>query len=172
MKKLVFTYGLIAGVIAGALMALTFPLMHKGIFNMENSMLVGYATMIIALSLIFFAVKNYRDRLNNGSVSFGKALSIGLLITLIAAVMYALAWEVSLKTVAKDFVDTWSEFYLNQAVESGADETKIAAVKKEMDDFRIMYANPVIRFPMTMMEILPVGLLISLISAIALRKKG
>lgn len=171
MKKLVLTYGLIAGVIAGLLMALTFPLMHNGVFNMENGMLVGYSTMIIALSLIFFAVKNYRDKLNNGTVSFGKALSIGLLITLIAAVIYALAWEISLKTVAKDFVDTWSEYYLNQAIEGGADENRIAEVKKEMDDFRVMYANPIIRFPMTMMEILPVGILLSLLSALLLKKK-
>jgi hypothetical protein len=35
-----------------------------------------------------------------------------------------------------------------------------------------MYENPFIRFPMTLMEIAPVGILISLISAGLLRMKG
>ena len=172
MKKIVLVYGLLAGVILGILMFCTFPLWDRGIVTMDNAMIAGYVTMIISLSLIFFAVKNFRDRHNKGEVSFGKAFTIGMLMTLVAGVIYAIAWEIALKTVANNFVDMMSDHYIKTAVESGADETKLAQVKKEMDDFKIMYANPVIRFPMTMMEILPVGLLFSVISGLILRKKS
>lgn len=171
MKKIVLTYGLLSGAISGLLMACTMPLWKNGIITMDNGMVFGYATMIVALSLIFFAVKNFRDRHNAGVVSFGKALGIGLLITLIAAVGYAVAWEISLKTVASDFMSMYSDGYLQQAIDSGADEKRLTEVKKEIEDFKVMYANPLIRFPMTMMEIIPVGVLISLISALVLRKK-
>ncbi|MBX7051783.1 MAG: DUF4199 domain-containing protein [Flavobacteriales bacterium] len=171
MKKVVLVYSLLSGVILAILMFCTFPLWDSGVVTMDNSMVVGYITMIVSLSLIFFAVKNFRDRHQEGVISFGKAFSIGLLITLLAGVIYAIAWEIALKTVATNFVDMMTEHYLKTAIDSGADEAKIAQVKLEMDEFKVMYANPVIRFPMTMLEILPVGLLFSAISGLILRKK-
>ena len=45
----------------------------------------------------------------------------------------------------------------------------VAAVTAQMDEFRRQYANPFFRLPMTFVEIFPVGVLISLISAGLLR---
>lgn len=40
------------------------------------------------------------------------------------------AWEISLKTVAFDFMSMYSDGYLQQAIDSGADERLMEAKKK------------------------------------------
>ncbi len=73
MKKIVITYGLIAGVILGAMFFVTAPLYDKGIVNFDNGMLIGYTTMVVALSLVFFGVKSYRDNQKNGAITSVRA---------------------------------------------------------------------------------------------------
>jgi hypothetical protein len=127
--------------------------------------------MVVALSLIFFGIKSFRDNHLNGIISFGKGVTIGLLITLIASIIYATSWEVTLKTMKGDFVTQFTEKAIEKATKNGGDEKAIANVKKQMDKFAAMYKNPFIRFSMTLMEIAPVGILISLLSAALLRRK-
>ena len=91
MKRIILIYGLLAGTIVGSMFFITMPLYEKGILTMENGELVGYSTMIVALSLIFFGVKSYRDNHLDGAITFGNALKVGLLITLIASLIYAIA---------------------------------------------------------------------------------
>jgi hypothetical protein len=171
MKKIVLTYGLIAGAIVGGLMFATWPLHEDGTINADNGMLVGYTTMVIALSLVFFGVKSYRDRHLNGAITFGKALSLGLLISLVAAVTYALSWEVMYHTVASNFAQMIADNQMEVLQREGASAEAMATAKKEMEEFAVMYDNLAVRFGFTLLEILPVGILISLVSAALLRKK-
>jgi len=171
MRKIVFAYGLIAGLIVAGLMWATWPLHENNMLDMANGMLIGYTTMVIALSLVFFGVKSYRDQHLKGSITFGKALATGLLITLVATILYASSWEVLFNTVANDFVEVYSDSYIKKLQAEGAAMQTIEEAKKEMASFATMYANPALRFLITMTEILPVGVLISLISAALLRKK-
>lgn len=171
MKKIILTYGLIAGAIVAGLMLITLPLWQNGTLNFDNGEIVGYTTMVIALSMIFFGVKSYRDNYNNGTITFGKAFKIGVLIALIAAVMYGLAWEVSYATVMADFPQKMQEHYFSEMKESGASKEELEKAKQQFATFAEYYRNPIVRFPLTLMEILPVGILISLISAALLRRK-
>ena len=127
--------------------------------------------MVVALSLIFFGIKSFRDNHLNGSISFGKGVTVGLLITLIASLMYATSWEITLKTMKGDFIKQMEVKAIEKAKEKGSDEQAIEKIKKQMEDFALMYKNPFIRFSITIMEIAPVGILISLLSATLLRKK-
>lgn len=171
MKKVVLVYGGIAGLIVGGLMMATWPLHEQGVINMDNGMLVGYTTMVIALSLIFFGVKSYRDQQLKGAITFGRALVLGLLITLVASILYAFSWEILYNTMAGDFMQTWTNHQVEKMIEEGATEQAVEAKKKEMADMSLMYQNPIIRFGFTLTEILPVGVLISLVCAALLRKK-
>jgi hypothetical protein len=171
MKKIIITYGLIGGAIVSGLMLISQPLMEKGVINFDNGMLVGYASMVIALSMIFFGVKTYRDQHLNGSISFWTAFKIGIWITVLASLMYAITWEGYYNLVAPDFTEKYTAHYIGKMEKQGATAGEIEAMKKEMADFNVMYKNLFIRFPMTLMEILPVGLIVTLISAAVLRKK-
>ena len=88
MKKIVIIYGFIAGLIVGGLMLLNMPLWESGVINFDNGELIGYTTMVIALSMVFFGIKSFRDNYNGGAVTFWNAFRVGILITLIASVMY------------------------------------------------------------------------------------
>lgn len=171
MKKIVLIYGLIAGVIVGAMMMITMPLYESGTLKLENGEWLGYTTMVIALSMVFFGMKSYRDNHLGGSITFGNALKVGLLITLIAALIYAFSWEITRLNMKGDFMTLYGEKQIEKMKIEGATEAALIEAKKKMDDFGLMYKNPFIRFGITLMEIAPVGILISLLSAGLLRKK-
>jgi hypothetical protein len=171
MKKVIITYGLISGVIVSAMLVITQPLFRNGTLNIDNGVYVGFTTMIIALSLIFFGIKTFRDQHLQGSITFGKAFTTGILIALTASVMYAITWEFYYNLVAPDFLEWYQQCQLDKLVKDGASETKLAEAKVEMEEMSELYKNPVFRFGFTLIEIFPVGLIITLISAGILRKK-
>ncbi len=171
MKKIVLIYGLIAGAIVGGMLLITMPLYEKGTLKIENGEWLGYTTMVVALSLVFFGVKSYRDNHSGGSISFGSGLKVGLLITLIASLMYALSWEITYANMKGDFMKMMGKKYVEKMKAEGATEVTLAEAKMKMDDYSTMYKNPIIRFAITLMEIAPVGIIISLLSAALLRKK-
>ena len=50
-------------------------------------------------------------------------------------------------------------------------QAEIAAEKANMDNWMEKYKNPLYRIPMTLMEIFPLGLIVSVISALMLKRK-
>lgn len=172
MGKVIITFGLIAGLIVGSMFFITNPIQEDGSFN--GGMIVGFTTMIIALSTIFFAVKVYRDKYQSGVIKFGKAFLIGIGVTAIATIMYSAAWEAYLSTTKlgpMGFINAYNE----QMVQSLKDNNASAEeLQKVIDDgvwMAEVYKAPVKRFFLTMIEIFPVGVLISLISALILKRK-
>ena len=121
--------------------------------------------------MIFFGIKSYRDVQRNGVITFTEGLKVGLLIALIAAVCYAITWEFYFAYDGGAFMASYSEYYQNKLVTEGASEADIAKARTEMEKWSEMYKNPAVRFTMTLAEILPVGILISLFSSIVLRRK-
>ena len=76
MKKAVLVFGLIAGLIVATMMLISVDhCVTTGDF--EKGMIYGYTGMLVAFSMIFVGIKNYRDRYNHGIVSFGKAFKVG-----------------------------------------------------------------------------------------------
>lgn len=171
MKKIVIIYGLIAGLIVGGLMLLTMPLWKSGVLNFDNGELVGYTTMVVALSMVFFGIKSFRDNYSGGTVTFWNAFRVGILITLVASVMYALAWEISYANMGEEFVQKMTNHYFDELKAGGASEQELQKAKEDWASFSEMYKNPIIRFGVTLTEIFPVGLIITLLSAGLLRNK-
>ncbi|QHV94527.1 DUF4199 domain-containing protein [Spirosoma endbachense] len=171
MKRIVLIYGLIAGTIVGGMFAVTAPLWQNGTITFDNGMWVGYATMVIALSLIFFGIKSYRDNHSGGAISFGTAFKVGILIALIASLLYCIAWEICYNTLYPNFMEMAAQYKQATMKNSGATAQEIAKTMAEFQESAESYKNPLVRFAFTLMEIFPVGVVISLISAALLRKK-
>ncbi|MBK8341587.1 MAG: DUF4199 domain-containing protein [Flavobacteriales bacterium] len=106
MKRIVLTYGIIGGIIVSAMMWLT---LGSGKHDFDNGMWIGYTTMVIALSTIFFAVKGYRDKHLGGSITFGKAFLMGLYITLVVSTLYVASWMVLSATSKQDYMEQYYE---------------------------------------------------------------
>jgi len=171
MKKVVITYGLIAGAVVSAFMAVSMISQKDHLENMgTGSMIIGYLGMLISFTFIFVAVKNYRDKQNGGIVSFGKAFSIGLLISLIASVMYVITWSLVYKYHMPDFMENYSAKMIANAkntLSGTALEKEIASI----NNAKALYASPFGFVLFTLAEIFPVGLLVSLIVALVLKRK-
>jgi cytoskeletal protein RodZ len=172
MKRIVLTYGLIAGVIVGSMILITMPMYQSGTLNFDNGELLGYTTMTIALSLIFFGIKTHRDKNLSGEISFWKATQVGLLIMLVAGVVYALSWEVSYRNIGEEFTAKMTQHYIDEMKEDGATEQELAEAKARWESFGEMYKNPIVRFGVTVMEITPVGVILTLLSAALLSRRN
>lgn len=172
MKKIILVYGTIAGIILGGMLFVTAPLFDNGTLNYNNGMYVGYATMVVSLSLVFFGVKSYRDNQQKGVITFGRAFKVGILITLLASVFYALSWEVAYHTVSKDFTEKINGYYEEELKKEITDEAKLQEqLESSRKTMELYDRNPIVRFGFTLIEVLPVGLVITLLSAALLRKK-
>ena len=169
MRKIVLTFGLIAGAILSAMMLITLPF-HDEI-GFDNSAIVGYTTMVLAFLMVFAGVKSYRDNVAGGSVTFGRAFMVGLMITAVATVCYVATWELVYHKFAPDYLDKYAAYSIEKASKSGATDAQIAAKTKEMAEFKEMYKNPLINIAFTFLEPLPVGLLFTLVAAGVLSRK-
>jgi len=170
MTRIVIVFGLISGAIAGALMWLLMTFVQSDTINLDNAVFVGYATMIIALTLVFFGIKSYRDN-NGGRITFLKGLQIGILISLISAVCYAVSWEIYYPKVGDEFMQKYTAHYLDGMKRDGASEAEIETARVESEKFMEMYKNLPVRFAFSMIEIMPVGIIVTLVSAALLRRR-
>ena len=144
----------------------------EGNIDFERSMLIGYASMLIAFSMVFVGIKNYRDKYNDGLITFGKAFKIGFYIVLIASTIYVVSWLIDYFFFIPDFGDKYAAHMLEQLKASGASTAEIEKQTAEMAKFSQMYKNPFFNAMMTYMEILPVGLIVTLISSLILKRKS
>lgn len=162
MKKIVWTFGLIAGAIVSLLLA---SMMFNQNMNMDYGEILGYTTMIIAFSTIFIGIKNFRDKHQDGKIKFGTAFKIGLYISLIASTMYVASWVLINNNSDIDFTAQYSQHMIKKMEAENSSQEEIEAMKKEMEEWVKIYENPFVMIAITYTEILPVGLLVSLISA-------
>lgn len=172
MKKVVLIFGLIAGIIAASMFIITLPFMLKG--QMKGSEAIGWTTNILGLSCVFFGIKAYRDKYMGGVIKFGKAFLVGLYISLVASIIYAAGWELSLAVhniSGMDFMAYWAQTQAEAKFGANGSAEAVAAFKQTQLEGMQWYANPFLRFIASMTELFPVGLLIALISAALLKRK-
>ena len=170
MKKIVLTFGLISGVIMSALMTAVIVFAHQT--DPGRGMLIGYTIMVLSFLLVFFGIRSYRENVGNGYISFGRALAVGFLIMLISCVCYVITWEV----VYHKFMPDFGEKYLAQSIErvraSGKSPQEIENEIENMRSMMQLYnSNILFNIAFTLLEPLPPGLVMTLISALILRKR-
>lgn len=175
MKKNVFLYGAISGSIISTFMGVSMAVMGCSGADMEAgnmSMIVGFGAMIAAFSFVFIGIKNFRDKHNGGQITFMKGLTIGLLISFIASTMYVITWAVEFHYFMPDFMDKYSSIQIKQLNASGLKGIELEQAIQKIESLNVSYkTNPLVFAAYTYMEIFPVGILISLVSAFILRKK-
>ena len=170
MKKVVMTFGLIGGVISSVLMLSTLPFEDK--IGLEGGLILGYTTIVASFLLVYFGIRSYRNNAGGGKISFGRGFAVGILITLITCVFYVATWEVVFHYFMPDFMTKYTAREIAKFKATGAPEAAVQAKAAELEKAADSYNNPAVRVPETFMEPFPVGLLITLLSAAVLRKKG
>lgn len=170
MKKTVLTFGIISGLILAAMMIATLPFLHK--VSEDKGLIIGYTTMVLAGLLVFFGIRSYRENVSGGKLTFGRAFAVGILISLISCCFYVGTWEIIYFRFMPDFAEKYATLMVERAKASGASEEKIAKTTREAQDFVRNYHNPAYNVGMTFLEIFPVFLGITLLSAAVLRRRS
>ena len=164
MNNIIVKNGLFGSIIVSAL--LVFVTMYmKANPEKEVSMMIGFAVMILAFFFVAWGIKQQRDA-NNGLITFGKAFLTGFWITLIISTIYVLVWLI----ILYNFFPNFAEHYTDMAI-AKASPDELTKVTEEMNSFKEMYKNPIMVILFTYMEILPLGIVFSLVSALILKKK-
>lgn len=170
MKRTIFLFGLIVGTILSINMLYMVNMCYSN-EDFESSEVLGYTAMIVVFSLIFFGIRNYRNKQSGGYITFGKAFKIGALIALVGSTMYVVTWLFDYYLFVPDFMEKYSAHVLKEATREGATAAELAAKADEMEQFKEWYKSPALVILLTFLEVLPMGLLIALISALALKRK-
>jgi uncharacterized protein DUF4199 len=169
MKKTVLTFGLISGLIISVLMGGSLLLADK--IGIGHSMALGYTIMVASFLLIYFGIRSYRDNTLAGQISFGRAFACGILITLVTTVCYVAMWEVLYFNFMPHFMDSYFAAQIHKVQSAGLDPATTAAQVAAIQRSQQLYQNPLVNMAYTFIEPLPVGLIITVISAALLRRK-
>ena len=166
MGRIISVYGLIGGVIVVVGMQLGINLLHD---HGSLGMVVGYLTMLVALTMVFVGMKRYRDTERGGVIRFWPAFGVGLGIATVAGLCYVAGWEAYMYATNYTFMDVYTKQVLAAKLAEGASASELARLRSEMATMTTQYANPLFRMPMTFAEIAPVGVVVALVSAAILR---
>jgi hypothetical protein len=168
-RRIILTFGCLSGLVSAAMMWATLPFIDA--IGFDAGTVVGYTSIVISFLFVFFGVRAYREGLEGAPLTFGNAFGVGLLITLISCVFYVVSWQIMYYSFMPDFGDKYSAYVLDQLHTSGASQTAIDAKTRELADFKALLANPLVHIAFSFIEPFPVGLLMTLIAAVAFRTR-
>lgn len=173
MKKIVLTFGLISGLILSILMGSSMLFANKfGSGHSMVAMALGYTMMVASFLLVYFGIRSYRDNVLGGQISFGRAFSCGILIALITCVCYVVMWEFLYFNFMPHAMDSYFAAQIHKVQSAGLDPATTAARVAAIQRSQQLYQNPFVNMAYTFMEPLPVGILMTLLSAAILRRKS
>jgi len=170
MKKVVLTFGLISGAISAAMLLATVPFADK--IGWDKGEILGYTTIVLSALMVFFGVRSYRENVGGGRLTFGRGFAVGILITLISSACYVGTWEIVYYKLMPGFAEKYAAHMVERAKASGASQQKMEATERKAEQFKQMYDNPAINVALTFMEVFPIGLAVTLVSAGILRKRA
>ena len=168
MKNIILKYGIISGSIVILVMIIGF------IFADTDSVALtqwfGYLIMIVALSMIFIGIKEYKKK-QSGQINFATAFKVGLGISVVAAIMYVIGWEIYFSINDEQFISDYMQKTNDSQIEAGVSGDELEKYKQEMAQSFEAYRSFPYRIGITFLEIFPVALLITIVSAFILKNK-
>ncbi|MFD2566982.1 DUF4199 domain-containing protein [Pseudotenacibaculum haliotis] len=168
MKKTVLRYGSYGGITLAVLFVLGLYIGQGLDYSVRE--VIGYTTMILSLSFIFFAIKHQRDKENEGIISFGSSLKIGVLISLIVALVFGVINLVYVEIINPEFT---AEYYAHmvEKYRNSLSEVDFQAKLKELEAQKELFSSTFMSTLIMFMTVFVLGFIISLISALFLQRK-
>lgn len=169
MRKIVLTFGLISGAISSLMIVVTVAFGDK--IGFDRGAVIGYTSIVLSFLMVFFGIRTYRDNIGDGEITFLKAFAVGLSITLISCIFYVVTWEVIYYNFIPGFWDAYGAHLVEKLTASGASPAAIQAKLEQVKKYKELYRNPLFNAALTFIDPFPIGLGMTLISALVLRRK-
>lgn len=167
MKKIVIKYGSIASLIVVGAPVIFMVIVGMGPESFDLGAIVGYTSMIVAMALVYFAMRHFRDNQNEGTMSFFQGMQIGLLISAMGGVAWGIYNLVFVKFIMPDF---YEQYYAHQSGQTIGTPEFQQGFTQMMDQMGFWYTD----FGGTLLMFLTVfliGFVISLISSLILQRR-
>ncbi len=173
MKNVIWKYGLRAAFILIILDAMLVWFTQNGYVSMGWGEVIGYASMLIALSFIFLGIIHYRDQHENGSISFAKALRVGIFISLIASALYGIYTYALFTWITPDFTENYYAYMQDQIRNSALSAEEIQQQLTEMEEMQNdpFWGSMLFHGLVMFVTVLILGLFVSLVAAGLLSRK-
>jgi uncharacterized membrane protein len=158
MKHTVVRYGTYGALICGIISVTSY------VFNLDydTSEIVGWIAILLGLSMIFFGIRYYRNNAGAGAITLGKGMQIGLLISLFPSFIFFLISLIIFSFFGEEFVQ--------KAIDYAA-EHKPEQVDKIRGQYETgIFSNPVISSLVMFFTVYLPGVIVSLISALVLKR--
>ncbi len=167
MRNTIFKFGLFSGLFSSLMMVATLPLEDR--IGFDRAEFLGYTILVLSFLLVFLGIRSYRIHAGN-HITFVRAFAVGISITLISSVFYVITWEILYFNFLHDFMDKYGAYMITKMKASGASPAAIQAQMQQLKNYKQMYENPLLNAAFTFIEPFPVGFVITLISALVLRR--
>ena len=169
MKKTVLTFGLLSGAVSSMMMLVTSLFLER--IGFDRGEMLGYTTIVLSFLLVFFGIRSYREQVDDNVLTFGRAFTVGILITLISCVCYVMTWEVIYFKIIPRFGEEYAAYMVDYVRASGASPSVIDATVRDAQRFKAMQDNLLMNAATTFAEPFPIGLVMTAVSAGVLRRK-
>ncbi|WP_165453932.1 DUF4199 domain-containing protein [Hyunsoonleella flava] len=112
MKQTVLKYGSY-GALVGFLIFVIHLALGKDL-DFGTLEILGYLSIFVSLSFIYFGIKHYRDKVNNGTVYLGKAILIGVLISVLVGIGIGVADYIYTQYINPDFFEDYTQMLIKE----------------------------------------------------------
>ena len=169
MRKIIVTFGLISGAVSSLMMIVLVT--FGGRIGFDRGAIIGNTSIVLSFLMVFFGIRTYRDNIGNGQITFAKGFTVGLCITLISCIFYVVTWEVIYYNFLPGFWDAYGAHLAAKLTASGASPAAVQAELEQARKYKELYKNPFFNAALTFIHPVPIGLVITLFSALVLRRK-
>ena len=169
MRKIIVTFGLISGALSSLVMIALVTFGNR--IGFDRGAVIGNASIVLSFLMVFFGIQTYRDNIGNGQITFLKAFAVGLSITLISCIFYVVTWEILYYNFLPGFWDKYGAHLVEKLTASGASPAAVEAKLQQVRKYKELYKNPLFNAALTFIDPFPIGLVITLISALVLRRR-
>ncbi|MCO6512119.1 MAG: DUF4199 domain-containing protein [Aridibacter famidurans] len=162
MNNYTLRYGIAGGIVSIALGLLNWFTVAQW-FGPIPSQTVGWLSIILSLMCVPLGIRYFRDKLNDGNVSFGQGFRIGFGITfVVSALMYFYS--------ALFFIFQGEEFI--EWTKRGLSTAEVAAYEQQIAQTPAWVYTPWVQAFLLFVSIMLIGLVITAISSLILKRSG
>lgn len=166
MKNITLKYGLIACLIVVGIPAATMAVVGWGTGSFDLGQVVGYSSMIVAMAMVYFAMRHYRDKENEGSMSFGEGMKIGLLISTMGGIAWGLYNLVFVTLIMPDFYEQYYAKTSGNAIGTPEFEKGFAEMMNQMGFWYTTFGGTLLMF----FTVFLIGFVLTVISSLIVKR--
>ena len=166
MKKIIIRYGIYSSLTLVVLFGLTFLLAKDLDFGALEKL--GYASILIGMIFVYLGIREYREKIGEGKISFWKAVKVGLLIVSIPSIAFGLFDVIYVTFIDPNFMENFYNHSLAE-MKTNLPAAEYEVKAAELESQRAIFSNIFFQFILMGLTVFLIGIVASFISSFILK---